>query len=384
MNKIRWESRILAAILVALSAQQLPAQDLSRLDAAAGKALFERNWVAAPASTTAADGLGPYYTARSCAACHADGAGSADISALNLVIDDPVYGHLLQPRAVTGMAAEARAQVTWNTVRTELLSEGTVVQLRAASVTVSEWQYGPSSLPINLRRAPALGGLAALEHIAPDRVQLLADEEDRDGDGISGRLPRGRFGWTAATPLLREQVARALSADLGLSTSVFGGGEGDCTAHQATCQQQVHPGEDPLEAPDTVLDLLLAYLRTLPAPASPIADSPGATLFSELGCKACHVPAPDSAQPQLRPYSDLLLHDMGSGLADAGPAGASEWRTAPLWGLRQNAGFLHDGRARTLDEAILWHDGEAQPARDAYRRLNADQRTLLHTWLLGL
>jgi CxxC motif-containing protein (DUF1111 family) len=399
----RRESRILSAILLGLYAHMLPAQDFSKLDAAAGKALFERNWVAAPASTAAADGLGPYYTARSCAACHANGGGSSDISALNLIIDDPVYGHLLQPRAVTGMVTEAVVSVTWEQADTQQLADGTTIHLHAPAVTVSEWQYGDASRSINLRRAPTLQGLAALERIPQQQLLSLADPDDRNADGISGRVPAGRFGWKSSTRTLREQVAHALSLDLGLSTSLFPLPQGDCTEHQPACLARTTEATgDPLEAPDTVLNLLLTYLQTLLPPPSPAANTEGAALFAELGCPACHVPQLDSENQVLHPYSDLLLHDMGSGLADTANAAlmdsrpelanhantqsaeSNEWRTPPLWELSQTSRFLHDARAATLEEAILWHGGEAQVAREAYARLNAAKRALLQQWLLGL
>lgn len=367
----------------------LCAQDFAALDAASGQALFERNWVAAPASTAAADGLGPYYNARSCAACHQGGGGSSEVSALNLVVDDPVYGHLLQLRAITGMLPEARVELMYEPAETLALPDGTKVVLSKPRLAVSDLQYGVLMNPVSVRRAPALAGLALLEQVPATQLQALADPDDHDGDGISGRIPGGRFGWTASVATLREQIARALSLDIGLGSSLFPEAAGDCTSVQAECLQAARAVTgDTLEAPDIVLNLLLTYLQSLPPPQSSFAEpEQDAALFAELGCPACHSPQLQADGQLLHPYTDLLLHDMGAGLADVADSpsvNAAEWRTAPLWGLGRHTRFLHDGRATNMEEAILWHGGEAGASAAAYRNLNAGQRERLHQWLLGL
>ena len=372
-----------------LSSQELSPQDFAALDAATGQALFERNWVAAPSSTAAADGLGPYYTARSCAACHPDGGSSSEISALNFVVDDPVYGHLLQLRAVTGLLPEARVELSYSSVETLALADGTRVVLSKPHVTISALLHGAMTKTVSVRRAPALAGLALLEQVPAAQLQVLADADDSNGDGISGRSTAGRFGWKASVASLREQTARALSVDLGLGNSIFLAAAGDCTPIQTECQQAARAltGAE-LEVPDLVLDLLLSYLQNLSPPVTTtLQEEPGASHFTQLGCPACHTPQLLIAGGSLQPYTDLLIHDMGAGLADAADspsATAAEWRTAPLWGLGRNTRFLHDGRAATLEEAILWHDGEAKASAAAYRHLNQAESEHLREWLLRL
>lgn len=364
------------------------AQDFSELNPAAGKALFERNWVPAPSSTAASDGLGPHFNARSCAACHKDGgAGAIELSQMNLLTNDPgdrqKYGAMLQLRAVPGLQPEVRAGLSYEAAAHVTLNDGTTVELLQPVLTLDA---DDTALPsrTSLRRAPSLRGLAALDRIPAKALEARADPHDLDRDGVSGRTAEdeGRFGWRAETATLRGQLARAMSLDLGLGSPLFPSAAGDCTPQQQACLDaaSMQTG-DPFEAPGLVLDLLLSYLAALPLPSAPLTEGEGAELFTALGCASCHAPQPDPAQPTVTAYSDLLLHDLGHGLASAGN---SEWRTAPLWGLRESARLLHDGRARNLDEAVLWHGGEAAASAQAYQELNTAQRMLLRSWLLGL
>lgn len=380
-----------------LSAFLIPAATISvaqpSLDYVTGKALFEKQWVFAPASTGASDGLGPYFNARSCNQCHPGGGrGDADVS-LTLHINDPVYGEQLQKFTRPGVPAEADASVTWSDPRL-------TGALRSASVAITDLHYGPlASNDMSLRIAPSLAGLGVLESIPESVLEQLEDPDDVDGDGISGRLPRlldgriGRFGWKASQPDLREQAGRALSLDLGLGNPVRTSVHGDCTPAQVDCLASPGgAGGNGLEVSEQVLDLLLTYIRDLPAPvpADFTAESiqRGAGLFAGIGCTGCHVPGLEVDGSILAAYTDLLLHDMGPGLADSlaeGAAAGYEWRTPPLWGLdRTTGGYLHDGRARNLQEAILWHDGEAAPARQAYLDLNGAERGDVITFLDGL
>lgn len=362
------------------------------LDYVTGKALFEKQWVFAPASTGASDGLGPYFNARSCNQCHPGGGrGDADVSR-TLHINDPVYGEQLQKFTRPGVPAEAAVSVTWSDPRI-------TGALRSVSVAITDLHYGPlASNDLSLRIAPSLAGLGLLETIPESMLEQLADPDDADGNGISGRLPRlldgriGRFGWKASQPDLREQAGRALSLDLGLGNPVRHSAHGDCTPAQVAClAAPAGAGGDSLEVSEQVLELLLTYIRALPAPvpADYTAESiqRGAGLFAEAGCAECHVPEFEVDGSIVTPYTDLLLHDMGPGLADnlaEGAAAGNEWRTPPLWGLDRTGGYLHDGRARNLQEAILWHDGEAAPARQAYLDLNGAERGDVITFLDGL
>ena len=265
---------------------------------------------------------------------------------------------------------------------------------------------------ISPRVAPQMIGLGLLEAVPEEDILARADPDDADGDGISGRPNRvlseetgapmlGRFGWKAGQPTIREQSASAFSGDIGISTAVLPDGWGECTEAQAGCRAAPHGGAP--EADDTVLDLVTFYSRNLAVPARRDLDDPevlrGKALFYEAGCAACHAPKfvtarlpdrPEQSFQLIWPYSDLLLHDMGEGLADHRPearASGTEWRTAPLWGIgltetvTGRASFLHDGRARTLLEAVLWHGGEAQAARDRVVAMDAGEREALVRFL---
>ena len=363
------------------------------LDAVIGKSLFERVWVSAPASTKATDGLGPLFNARSCAACH-PGAGRAEVRvSLEGEVEgpglvarftqdaghvDPIYGRQLQTSAVQGQTPEGRLYKHANGVGVATLTAGTL----------------HAETHVSGRLAPQLHGLALLAALDPSLITRHADSDDENNDGISGRAHwvvddqgkkhLGRFGWRAAHASLRSQSAEAFLVDLGLSTSLFPAPAGDCTSAQAACLNGPH-GDPAVEIPDALLDLITTYLENLPPPqATP--DAEGETLFVATGCAACHIPAlAEGAQDVPPAYTDLLLHDMGEGLsapAALKEVAATEWRTAPLWGMSraiaQNSGFLHDGRAATIAQAIEFHGGEAERARQAFQSLSsADQQVLL-------
>lgn len=401
-----------------------------------GRALFRKLWVAAPSSTQGSDGLGPLYNARSCETCHArDGRGRPPEPgetgtgfllrlARNPVTPgapragpdpDPVYGHQLQDLAIPGLAAEGRVSIRWSEAPVTL-ADGTVVHLRQPTYAVAALAAGPLDPRTTLspRIAPPMIGLGLIEAIPEGRIRALADPDDSNGDGISGRVAAaldgphgggiGRFGWKAQHGTVRQQTLSALAHDMGLSTPDLPLPHGDCTAAQTDClarptgeQARLGPGEVTGEA----LDALVFYSQAIAVPARRKASFPavlaGKRVFQTLGCAACHTPRftleatatnPALGGEVIRPYSDFLLHDMGDGLADGqqvGVASGREWRTLPLWGLglagtvNGNAFYLHDGRARSLHEAILWHGGEAQAAREAYRSSSAgDRQALIH------
>jgi CxxC motif-containing protein (DUF1111 family) len=364
-------------------------QVLPHLDAVTGKALFEKTWVQAPSSTGASDGLGPYYNARSCAGCHANGGrGTADAGRV-LMLDDPVYGLQLQTRAITGLKAEA--ELLWIE---ELTAQGLVRPVPQ----FRNLQHGALQDGYSTRLAPDLKGAAALADVTASQLERLADPDDANGDGISGRISRvtaadgrltiGRYGLKASEPTLEAQVGRALAIDLGLGNPDYPSPWGDCTEAQQDCLA-APSGADAvsgLEAGKQVVDLLASYLQGLVSPAPSATQAPGYAIFRESGCLACHAEELDTDMGQIKAWSDLLLHDMGPGLADTLPAVhalPSEWRTAPLWGM-DNGPYLHDGRARSLEEAILWHGGEADSARRAFSGLAAEARRELLDFLLGL
>lgn len=431
------------------------ASDAADADFAAGGAVFRKIWVSAPASTTSSSGLGPLYNARSCEQCHPQaGRGLAPRpqphgspspalvlrlsvpprtdaerrlvhNAQSTVIGEPVYGVQLQTTAIQGHAREGRLQVTY-TPRTVLLSDGEAVELHAPQYTILDLGYGPldPATLISPRLAPSLLGLGLLEAIAADDILERMDPGDRDGDGVrgwanlvwsaeQGQVVLGRFGWKAASATLRQQAGEAFAIDMGLSNTIIPKPSGDCTAAQVLClgasngeaATPNHPAK-PHEVDDALLDLVATYLSHIAVPPRPDARDPevlrGKALFHDVGCAACHRPSFTTSAtarvPELRgqriwPYSDLLLHDMGEGLADHRPEGDADgrsWRTPPLWGQSLNgregrrASFLHDGRAGDIQEAILWHAGEAQKARDAYAALSRADRQALLTFVNSL
>jgi CxxC motif-containing protein (DUF1111 family) len=369
------------------------------LSNAIGKALFERAWVPAPSSTKANDGLGPLFNARACASCHqgldrtapsvdaegrfvhpgmvaklSDGAGEAD----------PVYGAQVQTAAVQNFTPEGRLRET------------------AAGLELADLAYGPlaAATRVGLRAAPSLCGIGRLAE-APDAAILMgADPDDRDGDGISGRVnwvvgeggrPRiGRFGLKASSADLRRQVELGFALDIGMSTPDFPAPEGDCPT--SDCRAAPHGGTaaDP-EVRGDLVAMLTGYLADVPPPPAAAPDAAGAALFASTGCAACHTPSLPSPRGAVGAFTDLLLHDLGpaldGGATERGVAPA-EWRTAPLWGisraLRDGAGLLHDGRATGVEEAVALHGGEAAGSRDRMHGLAAADRQRLVDYVRGL
>jgi CxxC motif-containing protein (DUF1111 family) len=386
-------------ILALLAAPALAADGL---DAAIGKALFERNWVSAPSSTKADDGLGPLYDAPSCVSCHTQRT-LADVNETTIppgtVIrlgnarggGDRVYGRQLQTRAVGAVPPEANPDIQW-------MPDG---KLRAAAVTLHSLGYGPlaSDTKMALRRAPVLNGIALLAAIPESEILKHADPEDANHDGIKGRAAfldidgkrvLGRMGWKATEPDVPAQIATAFSNDIGLSTARHPEPFGDCTAAETMCRLAPHgaePGQ--VEIPDTLIEAIAAYLNAPREPAAPIPVT-GAALFSATGCLACHMTLTGAGGTYVGAYTDLLLHDMGEGLNDGikeGAADTGQWRTAPLWNVAQSlkVGFLlHDGRARSVAEAIEWHGGEAAAARARFRQLDPASQRALVAFVSGL
>ena len=302
------------------------------------------------------------------------------------------------------------------------LNGGETVSLRRPTYTVASLGYGPMARDVMLspRVAPPMIGLGLLESVHPADIVSGADPDDADGDGISGRPSvvrdpetagglLGRFGWKASAASVREQTARAFANDIGISSPGAPDPWGDCTVRQPACRAMPSGVQPPLgdtEAPDPVLDLVVFYASNLAVPARRDVDDAevlhGKALFHGAGCASCHTPKfvtrRDAAGPEHRfqliwPYTDLLLHDMGEGLADNRPVGNAsgrEWRTAPLWGIgltgtvSGHTFLLHDGRARSLLEAVLWHGGEAAAARDAVAAMAPAERAALLRFLGSL
>ncbi|HDS1734620.1 di-heme oxidoredictase family protein [Pseudomonas sp. BP8] len=428
------------------NAYSLPSANLSaerRLDFAVGNSFFRNPWVIAPATTTARDGLGPLFNTNACQNCHVrDGRGhppepdasnavsmlvrlsipdqpayAKEIERLG-VVPEPVYGTQLQDMAIPGVAPEGKVRVTYQP-ETVTFADGHSVELRRPTLQITRLGYGAMhpDTRFSARVAPPMIGLGLLEAIPDAAILANADPDDRNGDGIRGRANQvwddaqgktvlGRFGWKAGQPNVNQQNVHAFAGDMGLTSTLQP--KDDCTQAQTDCLAAPNGdganGEK--EVSDNILRLVTFYTRNLAVPARRDVNAPqvlaGKNLFFEAGCQACHTPqfttTADAAEPELanqliRPYSDLLLHDMGPGLADNRSefaASGQDWRTPPLWGVglseavSGHSQLLHDGRARNLLEAVLWHGGEAQRARDQVLTFNAEQRTALLAFLNSL
>jgi CxxC motif-containing protein (DUF1111 family) len=400
-----------------------PAASLSfdeRIQFGKGRVIFERLWVPSPAvgSLTRMDGLGPLYNASACSRCHrGNGRGSApnaDRGLKSLVVrvaipdadgaivaPDPVYGRQIQTAAIPSHAPEAIVRVTYSE-RSVTLADGTIVQLRSPSYRLDDLAYGPlhRDAAISPRIAPPMIGLGLLEAIADEDILAGADPADSNRDGISGRAAifrrandgaalLGRFGWRAAQPTVLDQAAAAFVDDIGMSTPARLEVFGDCRPAQTECRS-APDGADPYEIDDYSFEMLVHFSRQVGVPERETASD---HVFIEAGCADCHRPSfdlpghPGGPPKTIQPYTDMLLHDMGDGLADGT---GREWRTAPLWGLgltkivNDEAGFLHDGRAGTILEAVLWHDGEAADARQRVIDMSTEARRALLAFLASL
>lgn len=408
------------ALALALAPAGPKAQPLDKLDVAIGKALFKRPWVPAPASTRGDDGLGPLFDARACASCHPrDGRAPAAVEGgtagrgFVLMIarpdgrGDPVYGRRFQIDAVPGIPSEGVIGIA-----DTALPDGRVDR-KAHAESLGYGPLDPNS-GTSLRIAPDLAGRGALAAV-PDAAILAVEREQAAGkDGVAGRARRvvladgrtaiGRFGWKAAQPDLARQSAEAFFLDLGLSNPYHPEPWGDCTAAQQACRNAPHgtanrtegTDDDALEIGRPLLDRVVAYVASLPAPEGeplPFKEQrAGGRLFAATGCARCHRPTlPMADGGTARMYTDLLLHDMGAGLADTMPepgAAAAQWRTAPLAGLSaalaDDTGLLHDGRARSVAQAIAWHGGEATAAAGRFGALSDADKAILIRYVSSL
>lgn len=388
-----------------------------------GKSFFRIPWVEAPSATTARDGLGPLFSANTCISCHPhNGAGSvytADgtisrslVTRFSLkgrsdpkrgFVPDPVYGAQLSINGVRGIPFEGKPTLVYETVMSSY-PDGTRIELRRPLPGVKELNYGAlhPDTTISNRLAPALVGMGLLNRIGDGEILSREDPDDRNRDGISGRANRvydpitgttliGRFTWKASAPSIRHQVASAFHNDMGLTTSLYP--MKNCTSVQKECLDAPH-GRDALDVPDERLDAVSFYVSRLRIPEPAIGNAKGKKLFAQIGCAACHTPVmamPDGKT--IAPYSDLLLHDMGEALSDGRrefDADEHEWRTQPLWRIGKRTtvlnqhNYLHDGRARTIEEAILWHGGEASAARESFKSLSRFDRRAVLQFLEGL
>lgn len=417
-------------------AANLPDEERTRF--AIGNSFFRRNWVEAPASTRARDGLGPHFIARSCAGCHVqDGRGAppqirnrlqteqpvALLMRLSVpgtpaphagVVPDPVYGDQLNNAAVQGVQAEGEVRVRETLVRGKF-ADGTPYVLRQPHYSFGKLAYGPMhpQVMVSPRIAPQLIGIGLLEAIPESEIRANARAQaaapgpikgqvNEVWDAFAGKTLPGRFGWKANVATIAHQTAGAFLGDMGITSSRFP--DEACTSAQKDCSGAPRgaSGKAP-EIDDKIFEDVVFYQATLAPPARRNVRDPqvlaGQRLFANAQCAACHRPTYVTGEgpfPRLtskalagqtiHPYTDLLLHDMGEPLADHRPdfrASGRQWRTPPLWGIglikdvNGHQRLLHDGRADGVLEAILWHGGEAQASRDAVLQFDAADRAAL-------
>ncbi|PSB00765.1 di-heme oxidoredictase family protein [Merismopedia glauca] len=404
-----------------------------------GDRAFEATFVTRPADIN--PGLGPVFNNASCVACHTgDGRGmpvegqllvrvslpanapvnqqqpvsaggkntrqqtifaSHPEASVSLGNAPPVpgLGTQIQDHAVYGYAPEANVKIDWQESQGKY-GDGTQYSLRSPNISIAlpDGEPLPQNVLTSPRIPPSVFGKGLLEAIPDQTILALADAEDRDRNGISGRpnlvwdgekkkLVLGRFGHKANTANLLQQAAAAYVNDMGVTNPLFPEANGSTDIDPAT------------------LKAATFYTQTLAVPARTLADNPevkrGHKLFIQANCNGCHIQELKTGNHEIKalanqtiyPYTDMLLHDLGTGLADGRPdfaATGNEWRTAPLWGLGLTqtvlpySGYLHDGRARTIEEAILWHSGEADPAKEKFRQMQSGERQALVKFLNSL
>ena len=384
-----------------------------------GRSFFKIPWVEAPSATTARDGLGPLFSANTCMNCHPkNGAGVAlknGIMSRSLLLrlshktsnnqdflekigfePDSTYGAQLSRNGNQKVSAEGVPMVKYEKVKGNY-PDGTPFELRNPTYSIKDLGYGAldNETIIAPRIGSALIGLGLLERIPQKSLLQYEDVNDSNGDGISGKAnyaysPEtnstvlGRFTWKASASSVKHQSAAAAHNDMGLSSPLFP--SHNCTEKQKECLASAKRARFDFDLPQERLDAITFYLKHLAVPKQMESQKhqEGAKTFEALNCTACHVPSYTTSDGvEIYPYSDLLLHDMGEALADGRSeflATGSEWRTPPIWGMglyskvSGEANFLHDGRARSIEEAILWHGGEALKSKKKFMALDKKSR----------
>jgi len=401
-------------------------QDLFML----GRSFFTIPWVEAPSATTARDGLGPLFNANTCIHCHPNNTSGSVYTQNNTIsrsyisrlsipsngsvehqnmlkfngfVQEPKYGAQISINAVEGVPYEAKQIIQYKNITVTYPDKETVYlkqPLRGVENQLSDLQYGKldQNVTITNRIAPGLVGLGLIEQITDKQILQNEDIEDKDKDGISGKanivysiqhkdFRVGRYTWKGSAPSVIHQTAAAASNDMSLTNDFFP--NENCTSSQEECLkapkgENVH-GKKVFDLPFQRLEAIAFYLNNLKIPKSIITQKEGEKLFASIGCVKCHIPSFEGKNGyEIKPFTDFLLHDMGEGLSDGRvefKATAREWKTAPLWGLgkfkqatNKNPEFLHDGRAKTIEEAILWHGGESESIKMNFMNLSKKQR----------
>ncbi|WP_419770341.1 MAG: di-heme oxidoredictase family protein [Candidatus Marinarcus sp.] len=393
-----------------------------------GKSFFRIPWVEAPSATTARDGLGPLFNANSCISCHPNNAQGSVYTKDGLIsrsmvarlsidandslqhqqymqqqgfVPDEVYGGQLSINGVKDVPYEGKLKITYEEKPIQY-PDGSVVYLRVPTYELIELNYGKlnANTSISVRKAPALIGLGWVDQISDEAILANEDVEDKNHDGISGKANRvysfekkgfavGKYTYKASVPTVKNQIANAFHNDMSLTTKFHL--KDNCTKTQKACLN-APKAYDAIDVPNNRLDAIDFYLKTLKIPVVESKNQEGKALFDALGCASCHIPSfKTNNKERVYIYSDFLLHDMGDALSDGRvefDAQKSEWRTAPLWGINslekaigKAVDYLHDGRARSLEEAILWHGGEALNAKNSFMHLTKKQRESLIEFL---
>lgn len=391
--------------------QFIPNLDLAQLNKASqGRELFIAEWTAAPGTRPLLDGLGPLTITSACSNCHFVSGRTPSLQDNNEVgvgllfrladsqgNPDPFYGGQLQTAATAG---NSEGRVSW------ALDDKNkpIFTLTTHQVELTE------GINLGPRLSPQLVGIGLLDLVSDAEIISREDEHDANNDGISGRAHwrtingekmLGRFGWKAMQPSLEHQSAGALQQDMGLTTRL--NPNEPCTELQTICATQPNGGSP--EVSDSALAAINNFLTLLAVPERRIHDqhefNRGAEIFSNIGCDACHQPVlktgdsneyPLLAHQTIYAYTDLLLHDLGEDLNDnvkEGNANPNEWRTPPLWSLGlieavEGSRFLHDGRAETIEDAIIWHGGEALNAKNRFSALNSEDKKHLLSFLRSI
>tara|TARA_Y100001954_G_scaffold75683_1_gene82994 strand:- start:3322 stop:4725 length:1404 start_codon:yes stop_codon:yes gene_type:complete len=424
----------------------LPARNLDknlRINFLVGNSLFRRIWEdAATSENIAKDGLGPFFSSTSCDGCHiSDGRGhlpilEIDEDLISAVIqigqptkientneknhNDSTYGGQLSEFSTEDVLEEAQISIEYEFMNVAY-DDGTIVQLKKPKVIIDKLNYGDlePNTSSSIRIAQVMIGLGLIENIAEEDILKLQDIDDSNSDGISGKanvtwdmqeskFKIGRFGWKASQPTVLQQTADAFYHDMGLSNKFYPNAS-NCTETQLDCNNSVSGNSeiyDNFEVSNDQLDLVTFYSSQLGVPAARNQKKAdviaGKKIFYEVGCNSCHVerhitrsdgPFENLNNQIISPYSDFLLHDMGDGLSDQVPefeAEGNEWRTPPLWGIgltkivSGRESYLHDGRAESLEEAILWHGGESLESKNKFKNLDINQRNQLLKFISSL
>ena len=417
-------------------AQNLPWQLQAIFDE--GDGVFERPFIAAREDgfRSDSDGAGPLFNQAFCEGCHVEDGRAAPPTKTGEPMEGmlfrvsipgtdqhggpkphPIYGGQLADNAIEGHKPEITLDISYEEIVGQF-ADGKEYRLQKPIYTFPEQNYGPlgADTMISPRIAPFMIGMGLIDAITESSLMEYADPDDIDGDGISGKPNMvwsiefnkkmiGKYGWKAETPTLNHQNMDAAINDMGVTNPLFP--VENCTDVQTACKAALSGTTDgPVEMTAKQMNEVTTYLELLGVPGRDYLDHPdvirGETLFKETGCESCHretfVTGTEQRQKRLHnqkihPYSDFLLHDMGPLLADYRPsfdADGYEWRTPPLWGIGMvetvngHTRFMHDGRARNLEEAILWHGGEAETSKQKYTQLSENDRQSIINFLKSL